>query len=80
MSQQIQQPLKKHSLHTILFITALILLIVSLFINAFEIFLVNNFIMNPQNGWNPSNGVLWIASLVLLFLAIILVIFAEYSK
>jgi hypothetical protein len=80
MSQQIPPPQKRerYSLHMILFITSIILAVISLLINAFELILVNNYIMRT-GGWGdiPMCGIPWIGSLMLLLFAILLGVFAE---
>jgi ABC-type phosphate transport system permease subunit len=76
-------PQGKSSRRKSLFITGLVLLIVSLSLNVAELTYLNDFLSNTNNtifDWNGMYGWLFVVSLILLLIAIILMIVAEYRK
>jgi uncharacterized Tic20 family protein len=65
----------------IYFIISIVLVVVSLLVNAIEFVLVNNYITQHE-GWGniPMGGILWFGSFLLLVFAILLGILAEYRN
>jgi hypothetical protein len=65
----------------IYFIISIVLVVVSLLVNAIEFVLVNNY-LTRHDGWGdiPMGGIPWFGSFVLLVFAILLGILAEYRN